>query len=116
VLLASASLIAAWTLVCAVVSNLGVATLGGLTLFFAGSALPAMREVLTYDEAALPMRRLMELALWALPDFDRYGVAASLAANEAVGWATVGSAWAYYGGYAALFLVLAWTAMARKEL
>lgn len=116
VLLAGASLIAAWTLLCAVVANLGVATLGGLTLFFAGGALPAMREVLTYDEAALPLRRLMELALWVLPDFDRHGVAASLAASEAVGWATVGSAWVYYGGYAALCLVLAWVAMARKEL
>ncbi len=114
--LAAASLLVAWTLVCAAVSNLGVTALGGLTLYFAGNALPAMREVLGYNDAGLSEKRLLELAIAVLPDFERFGVAARLAASEAIDWGTVGAAWIYYGVYATLFLALAWTAMARREM
>ncbi len=116
VLLASAGLIAAWTLFCAVLSSLGVTALGGLTLYFAGSALGVMREVLSYNDTGTGMRRLLELALTVIPDFSRYDVAAQLAASEAVGWATVGAAWAYNGVYIGIFLVLAWVGLARREL
>lgn len=116
VMLAGTSLLAAWTLVCAAVSNLGVTALGGLTLYFAGSALPALREVLGYNDAGQSERRLLELAIAVLPDFERFGVAARLAASESIDWGTVGAAWTYYGAYAAGFLVLAWVALARREL
>jgi ABC-type transport system involved in multi-copper enzyme maturation permease subunit len=116
VLLAGASLLASWTLVCAVIANVGVTTLGGLTLFFAGSAMPAMREVISYNEASVAGRRLMELSLQVLPDFERFGVAARLAASEAVDWSMVAAAWSYYGLYAGGFLVLTWLLFLRREL
>jgi hypothetical protein len=116
VLLAGASLLASWTLVCAVIANVGVTTLGGLTLFFAGSAMPAMREVISYNEASVAGRRLMELSLQVLPDFERYGEAARLAASEAVDWSLVAAAWSYYGLYAGGFLVLTWLLFLRREL
>ncbi len=109
-------MIAAWTLFCAVLSSLGVTALGGLTLYFAGSALGVMREVLGYNDTGTGLRRVLELALAVVPDFSRYDVAAQLAASEAVGWATVGAAWAYNGIYILLFLVLAWIGLARREL
>ena len=114
--LAGASLLASWTLVCAVIANIGVTALGGLTLYFAGSALPAMREVINYNESSLAGRRLMELSLQVLPDFQRYGVAARLAASEAVDWSMVIGAWSYYGAYAGGFLVLTWLLFVRREL
>lgn len=116
VMLAGASLLASWTLVCAVISNLGVTVLGGLTLYFAGNALPAMREVLTYNDTSLPAKRLMELGLGVLPDFERFGVAARLAASEAVDWSTVTAAWSYFGMYSLVFLIIAWVALVRREL
>ncbi len=116
VMLAGASLLASWTLVCAVIANIGVTTLGGLTLFFAGSAMPAMREVVSYNDSSLAGRRLLEMSLQVLPDFERFGVAARLAASEAVDWQTVAAAWSYYGLYAAGFLLLTWLLFARREL
>ena len=116
VMLAGASLLAGWTLVCAVVSNIGVTALGGLTLYFAGCALPAMREVITYNDTSLAARRLMNLGLEVLLDFERYGVAVRLAASEAVDWSMVLSAWSYYGSYTLVFLILAWASFARREL
>lgn len=116
VLAAGAGLLAGWALFCAVISNLGVTLLGGLTLFFAGSALDMVRETLEYENPSLAVRRLLELALRIFPDFNRFPIATDLAAGQGVAWATVGSAWTYYGAYAALFLVLAWVALRRKEL
>jgi hypothetical protein len=114
--LAGASLLVGWTLVCAVIANIGVTTLGGLTLFFAGSAVPAMREVVSYNDTSVAARRLLELSLQVLPDFERFNVAARLAASEAVDWQTVAQAWSYYGLYAGGFLVLTWVLFARREL
>lgn len=116
VMLAGASLLASWTLVCAVISNIGVTTLGGLTLYFAGNALPAMREVLSYQDSSVATKRLMELGLDVLPDFERFGIAARLAASEAVDWSTVAAAWGYFGVYSLGFLIIAWAALARREL
>ena len=116
VLAAGAGLLAAWGLFCAVVSNLGVTLLGGLTLFFAGSTHDLVRETLEYENPSLAVRRLLELTLSVMPDFNRFPIATELAAGQGVAWATVGSAWAYYGGYGAVFLALAWFALRRKEL
>ena len=116
VLAAGSGLLAAWALFCAVVSNLGVTLLGGLTLFFAGSTLDMVRETLEYENPSLAVRRLLELALTVMPDFNRFPIATDLAAGQGVAWATVGSAWLYYGAYGALFLALAWFALRRKEL
>lgn len=116
VLLAAVGLLVAWTLLCATLANLPVALFGGLTLFFAGSAMPVLRTVARYDDTDLWLRRMLELALSSLPDFDRYNVAARLAASEAIDWNTVGAAWSYYGAYSAIFLLLAWAALVRKEM
>ena len=59
---------------------------------------------------------MIDLALTVLPDFDRFGVAAQLAAGHAVGWDIVGAAWLYYGVFAAIFLALAWLALSRREM
>jgi hypothetical protein len=116
IMLASASLLTAFTLMIAAIANLGVATLGGLTLFFAGSATGAMREIVNTDRTAYAIRRLLQLALDIIPDFDRFTVAARLAAHESISWSMVGSAWIYYGSYVLFFLGLAWIAMRRQEL
>jgi hypothetical protein len=116
VLLAIAGLLTAFTLVIAAITNLGVATLGGLTLYFAGSATAAMQEVAASDDTSTAFRRLITLALDLLPDFDRFTVAARLAASESVGWTMVFQAWSYYGVYTIVFLTLAWVAMRRREL
>lgn len=116
VLLAIAGLLTAFTLVIAAITNLGVAALGGLTLFFAGSATAAMREVAAASDTSTALRRVVSLALDVLPDFDRFTVAARLAASESVGWNMVAQAWGYYGIYTVIFLTVAWMAMRRREL
>jgi hypothetical protein len=116
VLLAIAGLLTAFTLVIAAFTNLGVAALGGLTLFFAGSATAAMAEVAAADDTSTAARRMIRLALDVLPDLDRFTVAARLAASENIGWSMVAQAWSYYGIYTVIFLTLAWVAMRRREL
>jgi hypothetical protein len=116
VLLAIAGLLTAFTLVIAAITNLGVAALGGLTLYFAGSATGAMREVAASSDTSTALRRVVSLALDVLPDFDRFTVAARLAASESVGWLMVAQAWGYYGIYTVIFLTVAWVAMRRREL
>jgi hypothetical protein len=116
VLLAIAGLLTAFTLVIATFTNLGVAALGGLTLFFAGSATAAMREVAAANDTSSATRRLIQLALEVLPDFDRFAVAARLAASENIAWTMVAQAWSYYGLYTIGFLTLAWVAMRRREV
>ena len=116
VLLAIAGLLTAFTLVIAAITNLGVAALGGLTLFFAGSATAAMREVVAAGDTSTALRRVLRLALDVVPDFDRFTVAARLAASESVGWNMVAQAWGYYGIYTVIFLTIAWAAMRRREL
>ncbi len=116
VLLATAGLLTAFTLGIAAITNLGVAALGGLTLFFAGSATAAMREVAGAEDTGTTLRRVVDLALAVVPDFDRFTVAARLAASESVGWGMVAQAWGYYGIYTVFFLGLAWLAMRRREM
>jgi hypothetical protein len=114
VIAASASVLSAATLAIAAFSSLPVALLGGLTLFFCGSALHAVRDALEFEELSLPVHRLLSLARNVFPDFDRFPLAAKLAAAEAIDWGMVGQACAYYGVFAAVFLLLAWVAVARK--
>jgi len=116
VLLAIAGLLTAFTLVIAAITNLGVAALGGLTMYFAGSATGAMREVAAASDTSTALRRVVSLALDVLPDFDRFTIAARLAASESVGWLMVAQAWGYYGIYTVIFMTVAWVAMRRKEL
>jgi hypothetical protein len=116
VLLAIAGLLAAFTLLLSIAAKLGVVLLGGLTLFFAGSAVWTIQDTLTYEKLSLPTRRMLEGALVVMPDFDRFTVSARLAAGQAVPWSTVWSAWSYYGIFTAVFLGCAWLALRRKEL
>jgi hypothetical protein len=116
VLLAQATLLCAFTLLVATVSNLAVALLGGLSLYFAGNALWALRETLLYGEPGQVAQRLVHLGLDVLPDFDRTGVSAQLAAGHAVSWDMVSAAWTYDGIYAGIFIGLAWFSLARREL
>lgn len=116
VLLAAAGMLTAWTLLIGTVSNLGVTLLGGLTLFFAGSALWTIQDTLTYEKLSVPAQRLLELAQLLLPDFERFQVAANLAAGQSIGWNVVFAAWSYFGIYTIVFLLFAWIALLRKEL
>ena len=116
VLLASAAMLTAFTLFIGTVSNLGVTLLGGLTLFFAGSALWTIQDTLTYEKVSTPAQRVLELAQLLLPDFERFQVAANLAAGQSIAWGAVAGAWLYFGVYTVIFLVLAWIALVRKEL
>jgi hypothetical protein len=116
VLLASAGMLIAWTLLIGTISNIGVTLLGGLTLFFAGSALWTIQDALIYEKMSVPAQRLLQLAQLMLPDFERFQVAANLAAGQSIGWHAVGAAWAYFGIYTVVFLGLAWIALVRKEL
>ena len=115
VLLAVAGLLASATLVVAVVAHLGVSLLAGLTLYFAGSLLWTLQEALIYERLSAPVRRLMELALVVVPDFDRFTVAARLAAGHGIPWSVVGEAWLAYGCYTVVFLAVAWIMLVRKE-
>ena len=115
VLLAIAGLLVAATLLVAVVAHLGVSLLAGLTLFFTGSLLWTVQEALVYERLSVPVRRLMELALMLVPDFDRYTVAARLAAGRDIPWTLVGQAWLTYGSYTLVFLLVAWVLLVRKE-
>ena len=116
VLLASAAMLTAWTLFIGTLSNLGVTLLAGLTLFFAGSALWTIQDTLSYEKLSLPAQRVLQLAQYLLPDFERFQVAANLAAGQSIGWGAVLSAWLYFGSYTMVFLGMAWVALVRKEL
>ena len=116
VLLASAAMLTAWTLFIGTMSNLGVTLLAGLTLFFAGSALWTIQDTLAYEKLSMPAQRLLELAQLLLPDFERFQVAANLAAGQSIGWGAVGAAWLYFGAYTVVFLFAAWITLLRKEL
>jgi hypothetical protein len=118
VMLAQAALLCGVTLLIACVSNLAVSLLGGLTLYFAGNALWALRETLEFGDPGQTAQRLLHLALAITPDFgaERFGVAAQLAAGQAVGWDVVGGAWLYYGAFTAVALIAAWIALLRREL
>jgi len=116
VLLASAAMLTAWTLFIGTLSNLGVTLLAGLTMFFAGSALWTIQDTLTYEKLSVPAQRTLQLAQFLLPDFERFQVAANLAAGQSIGWGVVLNAWMYFGVYTAIFLGMAWVALVRKEL
>ena len=116
VVLASAALLCAWTLLLATMSNLAVALLGGLTLFFAGHAVWTISDTLVYEKLSLPVRRILTIAMNVLPDFEHYNVGTSLASGQVVAWQTVGAAWLYFGTYTAIFLVIAWIILARREV
>ena len=116
VLLASAAMLTAWTLFIGILSNIGVTLLAGLTLFFAGSALWTIQDTLTYEKLSVPAQRLLQLAQLLLPDFERFQVAANLAAGQSIGWNVVFAAWSYFGVYTMVFLLFAWVALLRREL
>lgn len=116
VLLASAAMLTAWTLFIGTVSNLGVTLLAGLTLFFAGSALWTIQDTLIYEKMSMPAQRTLQLAQLLLPDFERFQVAANLAAGQSIGWGAVLNAWLYFGVYTTVFLGMAWVALVRKEM
>jgi ABC-type transport system involved in multi-copper enzyme maturation permease subunit len=116
VLLASAAMLTAWTLFIGTLSNLGVTLLAGLTLFFAGSALWTIQDTLVYEKLSLPAQRVLQLMQLLLPDFERFQVAANLAAGQAITWNAVLHAWLYFGVYTLVFLGMGWLALVRKEL
>jgi ABC-type transport system involved in multi-copper enzyme maturation permease subunit len=116
VVLAVGALLCAWTLLLSTISNLAVALLGGLTLFFAGHAVWTISDTLEFEKLSLPVRRMLTLALDILPDFEHFNVGTNLASGQVVAWHTVGAAWIYYGTYTAIFLLLAWFILARREV
>ena len=101
ILLAQATLLCAFTLDGGddLQSRRGAAR-GAWHSISAGNALWALRETLLYGEPGQFAQRMVHLGLQLLPDFDRIGVAAQLAAGHAVNWNVVSSAWLYDGVYA----------------
>ncbi|MBA2481818.1 MAG: hypothetical protein H0V44_14230 [Planctomycetes bacterium] len=116
VVLAASAVLTAATLAISGLSSLPVALLGGLTLFFCGNALHAVRDALEFEELSLPVHRLLSLAQDIFPDFDRFPLAARLAAAEAIDWGTVAQAFTYFGIFTLVFLALAWLTIARKDV
>ena len=116
VVLAVAGLLASWTLLVASVSNLGIALLAGLTLYFAGSLLWIIPDALVYENYSLPMQRFLQLIMHLFPDLDRFGIAAALAAGRSITWYAVLMAWLYYSIYTACFLVGGWLILRKREL
>ncbi len=116
VLLASCGLLAAVGLFGATISNLGVSLLAALTLCFAGSAHEVIRDTLEWEKPGQILRRLLELMLTVLPDFNRIPIATELAAGRAIPWAVVGQAWIYFGVFTVIAMFCAWLALRRREL
>ncbi len=116
VVMGIAALLAAWTLLVASLSNLGVTLLAGLTLYFAGSILWIIPDALVYDGYSVPMQRLLQLVMNVFPDLERFDVAGSLAAGRSVTWKAVGLSWLYYGIYTAVFLTVGWLTLRKREL
>lgn len=114
--LAAPAVVAAAALAVAAVAALPVALLAALTLAFAGHALWAVQETLTWGEAGRAMARLLELLLKALPDLASTGQGVRLAASEAVTWAHVGQAWLGVAPHLLVLLALGWWALARRQL
>ncbi len=114
--LAIAGMLAACTLLIAVHARIAVALLGGLTLVVAGSVVGTIPDMLEYHNPSAPARRLLELALVVVPDFDRVNTAAQLAGGRQVTWDAVGGAWTYFGAFSTVFLGLAWFGLARHEV
>ncbi len=114
--LAAPAVIAAAALAVAAIASLPVALLASLTLAFAGHALWAVRETLTWGDAGRALARLLELLLAALPDLSASGQGVRLAASEAVTWGQVGHAWLGVTPHLVVLLALGWWALARRQL
>jgi hypothetical protein len=114
--LAAPAVVAAAALAVAAVAALPVALLAALTLAFAGHALWAVQETLTWGDSGRAMARLLELLLKALPDFAATGQGVRLAASEAVTWAHVGQAWLGVAPHLLVILALGWWALSRRQL
>lgn len=114
--LAAPAVVAAAALAVAAVAALPVALLAALTLAFAGHALWAVQETLTWGEAGRAMARLLGLMLQGLPDLAATGQGVRLAASEAVTWAHVGSAWLGILPHLLVLLALGWWALSRRQL
>ncbi len=114
--LAAPAVVAAAALAVAAIASLPVALLAALTLAFAGHALWAVQETLTWGETGRALARLLELMLKALPDLAATGQGVRLAASEAVTWGQVGSAWLGVAPHLAVLLALGWWALARRQL
>ena len=59
--------------------------------------------------------RTLDVFATAVPDFQRYGIDASLAGSRMVSWQTVLDAWMYYGTYAVGFLIVSWFLLRRVD-
>jgi hypothetical protein len=111
-----ASMVAAGTLAAGAVGGLGVALLAGLGLVACGHLLWLAHEAQRSRQTAEWLRRVLDLLTTVIPDANRFPAAAELAAGRTVGWDMVGAAWAYYGLWAAVLLVLGAWMLGRREL
>jgi len=114
--LAAPAVIAAAALLVASIATLPVALLAALTLAFAGHALWAVQETLTWGDSGRALSRLLGLMLQGLPDLAATGQGIRLAASEAVGWSQVGHAWLGVAPHLVVLLALGWWALSRRQL
>ena len=115
VTLSRAGVLAACGIFLATISTQGVTLLGGLTLLFGGHLMGLIRDEIRFADQG-PMVRIMQLLLWLLPDFDRFPVAADLAASQVIAGADILAAGLHYGSFTVIFLLAAWLAFKRIEL
>lgn len=112
---AQAGLLSGLALLLVGFAELPVVLLGGLTVYFAGLALPYLREAVAAARQPGVLHRLLEAYAQVQPDFSRFAVETQLATGHAVAWTTVGGAWLYYGAYTFAALLLAWWSLRRVE-
>ena len=117
IIMAQAAMFAALALAAATVAGLAVSLLAGLTWWLALSARWTISETLTWDRSlSLPGRRLLEVLQSIIPDLDRHLVAARLAAGQAIPFADGWAAWWHLAPWMAVFLLVAWVGLWRREL
>ncbi len=112
---AQTGLFAAVGICLATISHIGTCALGGLVLFFAGHSHALIDGVLQKGSYGQLSGRLLVLVRDLLPDLERFSIDAQLAGGRAVPWSSVLGSWAWYGGYALIFIVLAWWSLRRRE-
>ncbi len=115
VTLVRAGVLAACGIFLATISTQGVTLLGGFTLLFGGHLMGLIRNEISFAEPG-PMVRIMQLLMWFLPDFDRFPVAADLAASQVIASADLLAASLHYGTFTVIFLGAAWLTFRRVEL
>lgn len=114
--LAQAGMLCACSLAVVAVARIGTVLLASLAFWFGGQAVSVITEGMEWMQWSRPAERIVELLVVLLPDLSRFPVEAQLAASQGIGLLAVVEAWAYYGIWTLLFMLLAWFGLRSVEL